>query len=300
MTATPTAPPGMPWSTYVAIGDSFTEGMSDPDPIVPDLYVGWADMMAAHLAQTAAQEGRGFAYANLAIRGRLIDDVVGPQLDAALAMEPDLVSIVGGGNDILRPSVDLDAIAARLEEAVVRIRATGADVLLATPTDTRDAGVFKALRSRHGIHAANVFTIAQRHGAFVLNLWGMASLRDWRMWADDRIHLTTQGHQRAASAALSALGQPVDPGWDDLLPPQPPTARAEQLRGHAEWVRTHMTPWVQRRLRGDSSGAALTAKRPDLTPVEPAAPASTDTSPAESLVEILRGLSERGTPPQQR
>lgn len=270
MTTTPATPPAMPWSTYVAIGDSFTEGMSDPDPIVPDTYVGWADMVAAALAQTAGADGRGFAYANLAVRGRLIDDVVGPQLEAALAMEPDLVSMVGGGNDILRPSVDLDAIASRLEEAVIRIRATGAEVLLATPTDTRDAGLFKALRSRHGIHAANVFTIAQRHGAHVVNLWGMASLRDWRMWADDRIHLTTQGHQRAAAAALSALGQPVEPGWDDVLPPQPPAARAEQLRGHAEWVRTHMTPWVQRRLRGDSSGAALTAKRPDLTPIDPA------------------------------
>ena len=177
MTTTPAAPSAMPWSTYVAIGDSFTEGMSDPDPIIPDTYVGWADMVAAALAQTAAADGRGFAYANLAVRGRLIDDVVGPQLDAALAMEPDLVSMVGGGNDILRPSVDLDAIADRLEQAVIRIRASGADVLLATPTDTRDAGLFKALRSRHGIHAANVFTIAQRHGAHVLNLWGMASLR---------------------------------------------------------------------------------------------------------------------------
>ena len=92
---------------------------------------------------------------------------------------------------------------------------------------------------------------------------------DWRMWADDRIHLTTQGHQRAAAAALCALGQPVEPGWDEVLPPQPAAARAEQLRGHAQWVRTHMTPWVQRRLRGDSSGAALSAKRPDLTPIDP-------------------------------
>ena len=78
-------------------------------------------------------------------------------------------------------------------------------MLLATPTDTRDAGLFKALRPRHAVHSANIFTIAQRHGCFVLNLWGMAALRDWRMWGDDRIHLTSEGHRRVALAALTAL-----------------------------------------------------------------------------------------------
>ena len=89
---------------------------------------------------------------------------------------------------------------------VVHLRASGADVLLATPTDTRDAGLFKALRGRHAIHTANLFTIAQRHGCSVLNLWGMASIRDWRMWGEDRIHLNTEGHTRVAQAALVALG----------------------------------------------------------------------------------------------
>jgi len=123
------------WTRYVAVGDSFTEGMSDPDPEIPDRYVGWADRLAVALARYASDAGQQFGYANLAVRGRLLADIVGPQLDAALALEPDLVSIVGGGNDILRPSADVDALAGRLEDAVVRIRATGADVLMATPFD---------------------------------------------------------------------------------------------------------------------------------------------------------------------
>ncbi|HET7761625.1 MAG TPA: SGNH/GDSL hydrolase family protein, partial [Phycicoccus sp.] len=109
------------WTRYVAIGDSFTEGMSDPDPERPDVYVGWADRLAHHLDAVAAEAHLPFGYANLAVRGRKLDDVVGPQLDAALTMQPDLVSMVGGGNDLLRPAVDLDGLAERLEAAVVRI-----------------------------------------------------------------------------------------------------------------------------------------------------------------------------------
>ena len=184
---------GKVWHRYVAIGDSFTEGMSDADPDHPDRYVGWADRLARHLSELADGD---LTYANLAVRGRLLADVVGPQLDAALSLGPDLVSMVGGGNDILRPRADLDAIAGQLEAAVVRIRATGADVLLATPTDPVGAPVLKHLRGRHAIHSANVFSIAQQHGCYVINQWGMRALRDWRLWADDRIHMTTEGHRR--------------------------------------------------------------------------------------------------------
>ncbi|NHI19684.1 SGNH/GDSL hydrolase family protein [Phycicoccus endophyticus] len=239
--------------------------MADADPAHPDAYVGWADRLATALDALAEAEHLPFGYANLAVRGRTLSDVVGPQLDAAMTMTPDLVSMVGGGNDLLRPTVDLDALATRLEQAVVRIRATGADVLLATPTDTRDAGLFRALRARHAVHTANLFTIAQDHGCHVLNLWGMRALRDWRMWAEDRIHLTSEGHRRVALAALAALGQETDAEqWATPLPPADRATRAEELRGHAAWVRTHAAPWVERRLRGTSSGDARAAKRPTL------------------------------------
>ena len=260
-----TSQDGRVWCRYVAIGDSFTEGLSDPDPDRDDAFVGWADRLAQHLDAVAERERLPFGYANLAVRGRTLSDVVGPQLDTALTLGPDLVSMVGGGNDLLRPSVDLDGLAAELEEAVVRIRATGADVLLASPTDTRAAGLFKALRGRHAVHTANLFTIAQRHGCAVLNLWGMSALQDWRMWSEDRIHLTSEGHRRVALAALTALGHETDvDDWSRPLPPQAPPSRSEALRGHASWARTHAGPWVERRVRGTSSGDGRAAKRPSL------------------------------------
>ena len=266
-----TGPAGRVWTRYVAVGDSFSEGLVDEDPTREDGYVGWADRLAVHLDRVAEAHQQELRYANLAVRGRLLDDIVGPQLEAALAMGPDLVSIVGGGNDMMRPSVDLAGLADRLEEAVVAIRATGADVLLATPTDPREAGVFKALTRRHAVHTANLFTIAERHGAYVLNLWGAPWLRDWRMWGADRIHPTTEAHRRLALTALRTLGHELPPDvgddWTLPLPPPEPTTRRAELREHGVWVREHAGPWVRRRLHGDSSGDALTAKRPALTPV---------------------------------
>jgi lysophospholipase L1-like esterase len=254
------------WSRYVAVGDSFTEGMSDPDPVRPDTYAGWADRLAALLA-THTEE---LTYANLAVRGRKLSDVAGPQLDAALALQPDLVSIVGGGNDILRPRADIDALASTLDAAVTRIRATGADVLMATPTDPVGAPIIGRTRGRVGIYIAHIWSIAQRHGCYVLNQWACDFLQDWRMWAEDRIHMTTEGHRRVALAAYTALGHdPEEADWHVPLPPQARPGVVETVRGNAQWAREYAAPWVQRRLRGRSSGDGRSAKRPDLEPPAP-------------------------------
>lgn len=259
------------WSRYVAIGDSFTEGLVDADPEQADRYLGWADRLAGHLADRAASAGQELHYANLAVRGRLIADIVGPQLDAALAMGPDLVSIVGGGNDIMRPRVDLDGLAVQVDTAVARIRATGADVLMATPTDPHQAGVFRALRPRQAVYTAHLLTIAQRHGAHIVNLWGMDWIQDWRFWGEDRIHPSGPAHQRLALEALLALGVPLPADtpahWRDPLPPAPATDWRQAWSEHGHWLREHAGPWATRRLRGESSGDAVAAKRPQLEPV---------------------------------
>ena len=253
------------WQRYVAVGDSFTEGLCDDDPARPGSYRGWADRLAVRLA--VARGDGAMTYANLAVRGRLLDDIAGPQLDAALALGPDLVSIVGGGNDILRPRADVDALARSLDDAVARIRATGADALMMTPVDPKDAPVIRSTRGRVATFVAHQNVIARRRGAFLVDQWSMTVLRDWRMWAPDRIHLTAGGHERVAAAAAHALGLTVEPGWQTPLPAQPPVARRQALRDDARWARDHLGPWAGRRLRGRSSGDAVAAKQSDLGPV---------------------------------
>ncbi len=267
------APADLPaprWTRYVACGDSFSEGLWDA-PDGPDAPLrGWADQLASHLSRRRTAAGLPpLEYANLAVRGRLMRPILREQVPAALALGPDLVSVVGGGNDILRPSVDVDRVAAELERVVAHVRAQGVDVLMSTGFDARESPLVRTTRSRVGVFNAHIWSIARRQGAYVLDPWGMRSLRDWRMWSQDRIHLTTQGHARVAQAALVGLGLAPDrTDWDDPLAPLPPVPRAERARQDARWLREHAYPWATRRLRRRSSGDLLTAKRPEPLPVE--------------------------------
>src|SRR5215212_203892 len=146
-----------PWRRYVALGDSFTEGLSDPDPDRPGEFRGWADRLAGHLA--AASPGHDVEYANLAVRGRLVRQVLDEQLPVALDARPDLVSLVAGGNDLLRPGSDPDALAALLKDAVAQLRAAGSDVLLATGVDVRQTPLIRRIRGRVAVFNANLWSI---------------------------------------------------------------------------------------------------------------------------------------------
>ncbi|MGY1844315.1 SGNH/GDSL hydrolase family protein [Modestobacter sp. SYSU DS0875] len=255
------------WQRYIALGDSFTEGLSDPDPTAPDAFRGWADRLAGHLA-VASPSGE-IEYANLAIRGRLLAQVLDEQVPVALAAAPDLVSLVAGGNDLLRPGVDPDRLAADLETAVVAFREAGADVLLATGVDPRQTPIIRRTRGRVAVFNSHLWSIAARHGAVVLDQWGAAWLQDARMWdPGDRIHLTAEGHRRTALAAAAALGVPVaDEGWRTPLEPAPPKSVREVAAQELAWVRGFVLPWIGRRLTGRSSGDGRVAKRPVAAPL---------------------------------
>ncbi len=261
--------PAPRWSSYVAIGDSFTEGLWDPYPGEEDHQRGWADLLAQHLATRRVAAGEEpLRYANLAIRGRKLRSILTEQVPAALELRPDLVSVIGGGNDILRPNADVDRLARNLEHAVSRLRGAGIDVLMATGFDASQSPLVGLTRPRVGVYNAHIWSIARRQGAYVLDLWGMRALHDWRVWSEDRIHLTPAGHARVAQAALVALGQaPDDAAWDDPLAPLPPAPALDRARQNAQWVRTHVVPWAQRRLRGTSSGDGRLPKAPELLPV---------------------------------
>ncbi|PFG20528.1 SGNH/GDSL hydrolase family protein [Serinibacter salmoneus] len=274
------------WSSYLALGDSFTEGLwdvldDDGSPSVelaawaavnsqtPQAHSfhlrGWADLLAGHLAQARGAQGDGgLRYANLAVRGWQLGQIIDEQVPQALAMKPDLVSLVGGGNDILRPAVDIDTVADRLEEAVATLRGAGIDVLLATGIDAKGSTLISTTRSKVGIFNSHIWSMARRHGAMVLDVWGMRSLRDSRMWSSDRIHLLADGHRRVAQAALVALGlEPEDHAWDDVETPLTPLGTRQRLTADAEWLREHAGPWAARRLRRAVPHDLRRAKQPD-------------------------------------
>jgi lysophospholipase L1-like esterase len=252
------------WHSFVAMGDSFTEGMNDPYP--DGSYRGWADLVAARLA---VEQGPDFGYANLAVRGRLVDQVIADQLEPTLAMRPDLVSFAAGGNDVLRRKVDVRALVDKIDTVVGKLRATGADVILFRFADV--AAILPGQRIVGPRAAAlndGVGDLAAKHGAYLIDLFADQAFSNPLLWSSDRLHLSPAGHRRVAAHVLNALGVGVE---EDLMlvPPMPaPTpwllARGADLR----WAGQHFAPWLKRRLIGASSGDLITAKRPELSHID--------------------------------
>ncbi|MBO0897593.1 MULTISPECIES: SGNH/GDSL hydrolase family protein [Arthrobacter] len=252
-------------SRYVALGDSFTEGVGDWDDSLPNGVRGWADRVAEQLI--LAEDSWG--YANLAIRGKKLHQVLAEQVDAAIALEPTLVSIYAGGNDILRPRVDIDTLMDSYDGAIAKLRASGAAVLMFTGFDSGRSPVFGATRGRTALYNELVREVADRHGAELVDYWRMKELQDERYWDIDRLHMAPAGHMFTAKKVLEVLRRTdtIDvPELDEL----PARTRAEQLRRDAQWAREYLGPWVGRRLRGVSSGDNLTPKYP--IPVHPKVP----------------------------
>jgi lysophospholipase L1-like esterase len=249
--------------SFVAVGDSFTEGLNDPYP-GGDRFRGWADRVAQRLAETTP----GLTYANLAVRGKLLREIVVGQVPLACELRPDLVSFCGGGNDVLRPSGDPDELARIFEAGVRRLRETGAKVLIFTGFDTRNVPVLRRLRGRIATYNMNLRAIADRNDCLVVDQWSMDALQDWRAWGDDRLHMSSEGHRRLALRVCEVLGLPVDDDWRAPFPPEAPTPWLDQRRKDIEWAREFMAPWVNRRLRGQSSGDGRVAKHNGLGPVQ--------------------------------
>lgn len=275
---TDTSPIRLP-RRYVAIGDSFTEGLWDTAPENADVQYGWADRLAFALDRRRREAGdEPLEYANHAVRGLLLRPILTDQLPRALDQRPDLISIIGGGNDVLRPGSNPDQLAAHLDRAVATARSTGAQVLMATGMDTRGVALLNSLRHKVALYNAHVWSIAQRRGAAVIDLWGMRSLRDRRMWAQDRIHLSPEGHRRVAQAALSALGlAPDDPAWNRPLEPEGSQAALARIKDDAAWLRRDVYPWATRRFRRTSSGDGRAAKYPEVRVVEAGEPSNEPT-----------------------
>jgi lysophospholipase L1-like esterase len=251
-----------PWRRYVALGDSFTEGVGDPEPTAPNGFRGWAD----RVAEVLASQVDDFAYANLAVRGKLIRQIVDDQVEPALALSPDLITFSAGGNDVIRPGTDPDAIAQLFEDAVVRLSSTGATLVIFTGIDTNFTPVFRGIRGKVAIYNENLRAIAEKYDCIVADQWALKEVQDLRFFDDDRLHYNQLGHHEIARMVLRTLNVS-----NDLQPMQPDPipqrtwreARAVDL----VWAREYLVPWVLRRVRHQSSGDHVTAKRPEPTPV---------------------------------
>jgi lysophospholipase L1-like esterase len=267
-------PPPEPrvWRRFVAIGDSLTEGMVDSDG--SGGWIGWADRLAAHIA---TRQDEPLEYANLAVRSLRVNEIRMQQFDAALAMRPDLLSIVGGMNDVIALRPDFTQLETDLEVMFSRARAQGITVVTFTNPDISRANpLATVVRDRLESFNAIVRRLAREHGVLFIDFEHIPMASDPRLWGEDRLHINTIGHVRVAAGMAWLLGLPeFDRSWAVELDEQPgelsegvtdqPHAGA---RSHLEWARRHFGPWVVAGLRGREYRQGKECKRPVPTMVE--------------------------------
>lgn len=248
---------------FVALGDSTTEGLEDRYP--DGGYRGWAD----RLAEIIAPANPGLLYANLAIRGRKVPQIRAEQLEPALAMRPDLASLLSGLNDILRRNLDLDRVVGDIEAMALALRDGGATVLTFTFPDPTAVITVAAGRIRARVDAFNqrIRHLSEADGIVLVDL-ERDEVAHPSLWCEDRLHANAGGHERMAASAAAALGYDEREGeWMHPTVELPERSRIHRYAADAEWMARHMAPWVLRRIRGVSSGDGRVPKRPELTPV---------------------------------
>jgi lysophospholipase L1-like esterase len=248
---------------YVAIGDSTSEGLDDPDG--RGGYRGWANRLAERIA---SQQG-SLLYANLAIRGRTTRQVREEQLAPALAMRPDLATVVAGTNDVLSRRFDPRGFGEDLEVMQAALVGRGASVLTFTLPDLTPVMPFaRVLGSRVARMNDAIREACARSGAILCDLAAHPVASDPRVWSEDRLHANSAGHARIAEALAYSLGLPdTSLAWAEPLPERPKPTLADLARAELTWGRRYLLPWMWQHLHGRSSGDGRGPKRPELLPV---------------------------------
>lgn len=260
-TKRPDRSPGPP--IFVALGDSFTEGVGDANPGYPNGVRGWADRVAKHLAKQDPE----WRYVNLAIRSKRLHQIVAEQLPAALDLRPSLVSFFAGGNDLLDVGTDPRRVLRQYEESINKIMATGAQVIMFTSYDLRITRLLEPFRPRNNLFNERIRAIARETGATLIDHQTLESYANPRLWSPDRIHMSKAGHKLMAATVLDALGVPWGFDLEDLDP-------YESQGRWEEWVETsrfwkdHVLPLIGRKLRRVTLGDTMAPKWPE--PVRPA------------------------------
>lgn len=255
------------WASYIALGDSLTEGLCDSSRQGEGQYRGWADRLAMLLAHSGSAPVPPL-YANLAVRSRRIADVTEEQIPRALELGAGLVSVLVGANDLVRHDANPEALARRLSAGIVRLRESGVDVLVVTPFAPH-RGYLRGLHARLARFNAILKQTARDTDSIFLDFWTDPVCRDPRAWAEDRVHLSSHGHRMLSYRAAAALGIPraaelgaLDAAMHDE------SADTDTSIPTASWLWTHVRPWALRRMRGRTAGDGLPPKHSVLIPVE--------------------------------
>lgn len=244
---------------YVAVGDSFTEGVGDTNKHLPNGVKGWADRVAEGLAR----ETPGWEYANLAVRSKRLRHIIGEQLDAAIELQPSLVSVYAGGNDVMDVGTPIALILEQYEFLVARLAASGATLLLFTGYDVEVSPFLAPLRRKNHAYNDGIKQIAAKHGAIVVDYAALTAYRSPRMWCSDRLHMSKRGHKYLAAHVLEILEVSHGISVKDKDKTNLPAAtRLQRGHGHYLWVKEWVVPLIGRKIRRTTLGDSLSPRWP--------------------------------------
>ena len=245
------------YRSYVALGDSLTEGLGDFDFEVSRFGCGWADRLAELFARVAYESGENFDYANLALRGSSLYEILTAQLEDALKLKPDLVTIFAGSNDFMRANKSHPEMRALLRGAIERLHDSGAHVLLINTVNPVHLKLFQPLSFKARAMTELINSVGAEYSVPVLDLFEMNEFSNLEFWCDDMVHFSGHGHIRIANRAAQILG--IDQGFEetDLDQMVRPDRRPLAV---VKWTIQHVVPYLIRRVRRRSSGDGLEPK----------------------------------------
>ncbi len=237
------------YRSYVAMGDSLTEGLGEAGFEENRLSKGWADRLAALLAREAAFAGHSFDYANVALRGSSSLHILTAQLEMALELKPDLVTIMTGANDLSWLPWRKKMIDHLLRGALVRLYSVGAHVVLLNTVRPAHTTLGKLLIPRSRVMSDIIARIADEFGTPVVDVHSMREFENLEYWASDLVHFSSRGHVRITNEVASTLGISCR---DETVAVD--GVKSLGLTAFVTWMGRDVIPFWSRKVRGVTSG----------------------------------------------
>jgi lysophospholipase L1-like esterase len=258
---------GAPYRSYVAIGDSLSEGLGDFTFDRKREHNGWTDRLAALLSLESQARGIDFHFANLALRGSKMRGIMTTQLEAALRLQPDLVTIMAGSNDFMTRKETLPELEQIFRDGLLLLQAAGCDVVVANTIRPAHLKFFRRVLPKAERMTALIERVAAELNIPVIDVYGIEHLEELAYWAEDMVHFSGHGHIKVANKAAELLGlthRMPEAAPHELIAP------SRGLYATLRWYVVHVLPFIERRIKGKSSGDGMLSKHLSLVPFDAA------------------------------
>lgn len=194
------------YTSFVALGDSLSEGLGDTLVKPNQTFGGWADRLALLLAQECREHQLNFDYANFALRGSKTNTIMVKQADQAIQAKPDLITVMAGANDMLAGSRKLLEVEHAMRRGLMKLTESGAKVVLVNLADPNHTLLSKSIRKPVKAMTQLINRMGAEFSLTVVDLHSDSDFSNLEFWSDDFAHFSTAGHIRVTNLVAKAIG----------------------------------------------------------------------------------------------